>query len=188
MKCAKILSSYYTLFLLSLMFTSCDGSGVLEFNNPELSIRKNGLVGINEASLEKYSIEGVIIEPLIWFKHETVSNPVTTYHFGIIFYSKSTNKKVSISSIDIQLKGEKIAYGKNIINKSIADWKPFPTFPQLFFCSVEGNAIDRSVSDLYETSINVSIIINVETETGKFIQKKIDSNFFPKERSKFMIW
>lgn len=178
------------LFVVCFLFVAlalwgCRHHSTIDLDNPEFPRYKVRPGDLSGKLLEKYSVGNVIVEPRIWFSHQTVKNPEKTYHFGVLFFSRTNTSSAVVSSVSVLLNGKELSYGSELIRHPATDWKLSPKDPTFYICSVEGKPIDRPETSLLKARVEVSLVVEVENRGGEVTEKQIDAYFVPKKRRQF---
>ena len=173
------------LGLLVLALGGCRFHSTIDLDNPEFPRYKIRPWDLSEKLLEKYSVGNVIVEPRIWFSHQTVKNPVKTYHLGVLFFSKTNTSSAVVSSVSVLLNGKEFPYGNELIGRPSTDWKVSPEDSTFYIRSVEGEPIDQPETSLLKARVDVSLVVEVMDKRGEATKKQIDTYFVPKKRRQF---
>jgi hypothetical protein len=185
MELMKMLFVICFLGFVSFAFGAARLFPTIDLDNPEFPYFKVRPGDLSGELLEKYSVGNVIVEPRIWFSHQTVSNPVKTYHLGVYFFSKTNTSSAVVKSVSVSLNDEELPYGKELVASSPKDWRPYAKDETFYICSVEGEPIDQPETILLKAKVDVSLLVEVTNESGEVTRKSIEVNFMPKRRRAF---
>ena len=165
------------LCLLLTMLSACRIHSMINLENPEFppTLRLEDLSG---ELLEKYSVGNVIVQPLL--RHDQME---VSYYLTVLFASTTNSMIVSVKEIALLVNGEEIIYGEEMLGKWASDWALYPLRKPFYVLSIRGISIDPPKVDMVKARVDVSLMVSVKDESGKVLEKQIDTYFVPKKRS-----
>ncbi|MCZ7591312.1 MAG: hypothetical protein M5U15_03775 [Kiritimatiellae bacterium] len=167
------------LFVAAISFlVGCRIYSMVAFENREFpsDVRPST---ISSAIAEKYSVGDVIIQPRIIH-----ADPAqTSYKLAILFFSKTTNETVSISSVSIFIDGNKLEYGEGLIGQVPSPWKMYSANHPFFASSVSGEPMVFPPKNGNVSRIDMKITVLIKQGGNNATAKIIDASFVPKKKS-----
>ena len=175
----KVLLYGFALLVIGLSMLGCRIYSWMILENPEFPEALT-LSDVTGELLEKYSVNGVIVEPGFWH----VDGNQTNYQLVIMFHCESTNLEVRVESASVILDGETLSDGSALVAQQLAPWKLYENNDPFYNSLVKGAPIARSKAELVKSvRVDVSLTVAVTDEHGEITRKQIDSYFVPKKRS-----
>jgi len=168
---------WFAIVYMSMSY-GCDVYSIVDLENPDFGDKVSPLKFSREA-LEKYSVGDVVVRPrLIFFDPEQ-----TKYYLHVSFYSKSISTDVSVKSVELKVNSQEIEYGNEMIGAPASDWASGQLIEPFYSCDIVGSPIDRPLSEMVDSYVDVSLLVATRREDGSVSEKVISARFLPKKRS-----
>ncbi|MBI5138068.1 MAG: hypothetical protein HZA24_12135 [Nitrospirae bacterium] len=168
------------LLLAALLLTGCKVYSTIDIANTEIPERMS--IGDFPPDLTaKYTVDDIIVRPLFTFS----DGYQTEYKLLVGFYSKTHPVDVSITAVTLKINGQAVEYGREMIGAPTSEWHTGPTIQPYFACGISGEPISRPLSEMTQSTVDLSLTVAVKKADGAVVEKEITAHFAPTKRSHF---